>query len=46
LQIHHPLELEQKINEIAGVVSVGLFAKKAASVCLLGSGLGVKTLKF
>jgi len=26
LQIHLPLELEQKINEIAGVVSVGLFA--------------------
>jgi ribose 5-phosphate isomerase A len=46
LQIHDPLELEQKINEIAGVVSVGLFAKKAASVCLLGSGSGVKTLKF
>jgi len=46
LQIHHPIELEQKINEIAGVVSVGLFAKKSASVCLLGSGLGVKTLKF
>ena len=33
-------------HEIAGVVSVGLFAKKAASVCLLGSGSGVKTLKF
>ena len=46
LQIHHPSEFEQKINEIAGVVSVGLFAKKAASVCLLGSGSGVKTLKF
>ena len=46
LKIHHPLELEQKINEIPGVVSVGLFAKKAASVCLLGSGSGVKTLKF
>jgi ribose 5-phosphate isomerase A len=46
LKIHDPLELEQKINEIAGVVSVGLFAKKAASVCLLGSGSGVKTLKF
>ena len=46
LQIHHPVDLEQKINEIPGVVSVGLFAKKAASVCLLGAGSGVRTLKF
>ena len=46
LQIHDPLALEQKINAIAGVVSVGLFAQKGASVCLLGSGSGVKTLRF
>ena len=46
LHIHDPLTLEQKINAIAGVVSVGLFAQKGASVCLLGSGSGVKALKF
>jgi ribose 5-phosphate isomerase A len=35
-----------KINDIPGVVSVGLFARKGADVCLLGTADGVKTLMF
>jgi ribose 5-phosphate isomerase A len=46
LKIEHPAELEQTINNIAGVVTVGLFAGKGANVCLLGTAEGVKTLKF
>lgn len=46
LQIADPITLEVKINDIPGVVTVGLFAKKAADVCLLGTAEGVKTLMF
>ena len=46
LRITDPHGLEQTINEFPGVVTVGLFARKAADVCLLGTGDGVKTLVF
>lgn len=46
LRITDPRGLEQTINEFPGVVTVGLFARKAADVCLLGTGDGVKTLVF
>ena len=46
LEITDPATLEVKINDIPGVVSVGLFARKGADVCLLGTVDGVKTLVF
>ena len=46
LRITDPRGLEQTINEFPGVVTVGLFARKAADVCLLGTGDCVKTLVF
>ena len=46
LEIIDPVTLEVKINDIPGVVSVGLFARKGADVCLLGTVDGVKTLMF
>jgi ribose 5-phosphate isomerase A len=46
LKIADPIALEQQINQIVGVVTVGLFAAKGADVCLLGTGDGVKTLTF
>ena len=46
LQIADPVTFEVKINDIPGVVSVGLFARKGADVCLLGTAEGVKTLMF
>ena len=44
LQILDPVDLETQINQIAGVVSCGLFARRAADVCLLGTATGVRTL--
>ncbi len=44
LQIMEPARLEQTINNIAGVVTVGIFALRPADVLLLGSPDGVKTL--
>lgn len=45
LKITKPLELEEKINNIVGVVCNGIFAQQKASVALLGSDEGVKILK-
>jgi ribose 5-phosphate isomerase A len=46
LKIVDPVALEREINQIPGVVAVGLFAVRGADVCLLGTAEGVKTLKF
>ena len=45
LQIMNPVELETLLNQMAGVVTNGLFARRAADVLLLGTPDGVKTLK-
>ena len=45
LSITAPVALEQKINQIPGVVTVGLFAQRGADVLLLGTDAGVKTFK-
>ena len=49
LDVHHleildPKKLEAQINQIAGVVTNGLFAQRGADVLLLGCQEGVKTL--
>ena len=44
LRIDDPLALEDRINQIAGVVTVGLFARRGADVVLIGSERGVETL--
>jgi len=44
LKIMEPVKLEEDLNNIAGVVTVGIFAKRPADVLLLGTGEGVKTL--
>ena len=46
LQIVDPQTFEQRINDIVGVVTVGLFARQGADVCLLGMPEGVRTLTF
>jgi len=45
LSIVDPFSLEDRINGIAGVVTVGLFARRGADVILLGSDSGVETLR-
>ena len=41
LQISDPVEMENTLNQIPGVVTVGLFAKRGADVLLVGSDVGV-----
>ncbi len=43
LSIINPIEIETAINQIAGVVTNGLFARRGADVALLASADGVKT---
>ena len=45
LKIMNPVELEGKLNNIAGVVTNGLFAMRPADVLILGTPSGAKTLK-
>lgn len=44
LQIMNPVELETTLNQLAGVVTNGLFARRAADVLLLGTPDGVQTI--
>lgn len=46
LSIADPLAFEAEVNQWPGVVTVGVFARHKASVCLLGGAGGVKTLSF
>ncbi len=45
LEILDPVKLENQINQIPGVVTVGLFAQRSADVLLLGGPNGVRELK-
>jgi ribose 5-phosphate isomerase A len=44
LDIPDPVALEGEINQLAGVVTVGLFARRPADVLLVGTSTGVVTL--
>lgn len=44
LNILNPVEMEREINNIPGVVTVGLFALRGADIVLLGSESGVRKL--
>jgi ribose 5-phosphate isomerase A len=44
LSIMNPVELETTLNQIPGIVTVGLFARRGANVILVGTAAGVKAL--
>ena len=46
LKIADPAALEAQINDIPGVVTVGLFARRGADIALLGTAEGVQRLTF
>ena len=46
LQVTDPARFEADVNQWPGVVTVGVFARNKADVCLLGTTTGVKTLSF
>ena len=46
LRIEDPFAMEAEVNQWPGVVTVGIFARHRARVCLLDTSSGVKTLTF
>ena len=46
LSVADPLAFEAEVSQWPGVVTVGVFARNKAQVCLLGGPDGVKTLTF
>ena len=45
LQVNNPLEMENRLNQIPGVVTVGIFAQRPADVLLIGSDEGARELR-
>ena len=45
LSITNPPELEERLNSIAGVVTVGIFARRGADTLLIASDNGIQTLR-
>ncbi|MFZ0255483.1 MAG: ribose-5-phosphate isomerase RpiA [Gammaproteobacteria bacterium] len=45
LDIMEPIKMESEINQIAGVITNGLFARRPADILLIGTDEGVKTLQ-
>ncbi len=45
LAISEPVKLEQTLNQIAGVVTNGLFAQRPADILMLGSDSGIKIIE-
>jgi ribose 5-phosphate isomerase A len=45
LQISNPLEMEDRINRMPGVVTVGIFAHRAADILLIGGDDGVREMR-
>ncbi|QWD63327.1 ribose-5-phosphate isomerase RpiA [Polynucleobacter sp. MWH-UH2A] len=46
LRIANPIQMESQINQIAGVITVGLFAKEKANVLLVSNATGVSRITF
>jgi len=46
LQITNPRALETQVNQIAGVITVGLFAKEKADILLVSNASGVSRIAF
>ena len=45
LQIANPIELESRLNQIPGVVTVGLFANRPADILLIASDTGIREMR-
>jgi len=45
LEILNPIEMEREINQITGVVTVGLFARRPADIALIGGSGGVRRVE-
>ena len=45
LTISNPVEMEQRLNQIPGIISVGLFANRPADILLVGGDAGIREMR-
>ena len=45
LAISNPLEMETRLNQVPGILTVGIFAHRPADILLIGSDSGVRELR-
>ena len=45
LTISNPVEMEQRLNQIPGIISVGLFANRPADILLVGGDAGIQEMR-
>jgi len=45
LQISNPLEMESRLNQIPGVLAVGIFASRPADILLIGGDDGIREMR-
>ena len=45
LTISNPLEMETRLNQVPGILTVGIFAHRPADILLIGSDAGVRELR-
>ena len=45
LAISNPVEMETRLNQIPGVLTVGIFANRSADVLLIGDDSGVREMR-
>jgi ribose 5-phosphate isomerase A len=45
MDLSRPIDVEERLNQIVGVVTNGLFARRPADVLLLGTADGVRTIR-
>ena len=45
MNISNPVEMENRFNQIPGIVTVGIFAHRPADILLLGDDDGVREMR-
>lgn len=45
MDISRPIQVEERLNNIVGVVTNGLFARRPADLLLLGTSTGVESIQ-
>jgi len=45
LAISNPIEMETRLNQIPGILTVGIFANRAADILLIGDDTGVREMR-
>jgi len=45
MHINNPLEMETRLNQIPGIITVGLFAHRPADILLIADDSGIREMR-